>query len=67
MPITLTFKALNAGVGPGHALGWAFTFGIFYQNETAGVSFELRLSKIGSSALGLITLTSLIIRFSRST
>ena len=53
MPITLTFKALSARVGPGYALSWALTFEI-YRNGTVGVDFEQGLSRVGFSALALI-------------
>ena len=54
MPITLTFKALSAGVGRGYTLGWAFTLEISCRSGTVGVGFELELSRVGSSALHLV-------------
>ena len=54
MPITLTFKAPSAGVSPGHALGWALTFGIFYRSETVVVGLMLVLFRIVPNALDLI-------------
>ena len=53
VPITLTFKALSAGVSLGYTLRWALTFGIFYRSETAMIGLILGLSRI-PSALGLI-------------
>ena len=54
MPITLTFKALSAGVGLVHVLGWALTFKIACRSGTIEVDFELGLSRVGSSILALI-------------
>ena len=39
MPVTLTFKALGAGVGSWHALDWAFTFEISRRSRTVTVSY----------------------------
>ena len=54
MPIILTFKRSSAGVGSRYALIWALTFEISCQSGTVRVDFELGLSRVGSSVLGLI-------------
>ena len=54
MLLTLTFKTLSAGIGPGYALGWAFTLEISCRSGTVGVGFELGLSRVGSNVVALI-------------